>query len=283
MFITHIYRLYGIPQRVISDRGIQFTAKFWKEFLVGVGSSQGLSTAFHPATNGAVERTNAMIERYLRCYIDHQQTNWADLLPHAEVVYNNAVHSSSGCTPFQVVTGRDFVPIPECPHIEPAIEGVHSWMAQIQKMWRQANEVLQQSMQKYKLYADKKRIIQPDFQVGQLVYLSTKYIKLKSTCKKLGPKFLGPFPIVRVINPVTVKLRLPKLLGKIHPVFHCNLLRPVHTSHIQGRPTQPPPPIMVDGEQHYEIRWLLDTRWHRGRLQYLVLWKGYPLAEATWI
>lgn len=115
MFIVHIYHLHGIPQRVISDRGVQFTARFWREFLSRVGSTQGLSSAFHPATNGAVEQTNAMVECYLCCYVRHQQDDWADLLPYAEVAYNNAIHSSTGFTPFQVATGRKFVPIPECP------------------------------------------------------------------------------------------------------------------------------------------------------------------------
>lgn len=115
MFISYIYRLHGVPRRIVLDRGVQFTARFWQSFLTMIGSAQGLSSAFHPATNGAAERTNAMVEQYLRCYIKHQQTNWVELLPFAEVAYNNSLHSSTGFTPLKVATGRDFVPIPECP------------------------------------------------------------------------------------------------------------------------------------------------------------------------
>lgn len=71
MFIAHIYRLHGVLQRVISDRGVQFTARFWHRFLTMIGSTQGLSSAFHLATNVAAETTNVMIEQYLRCYIKH--------------------------------------------------------------------------------------------------------------------------------------------------------------------------------------------------------------------
>lgn len=101
-------------------------------------------------------------------------------------------------------------------------------------------------------------------------------------CRKLGPKYIGPFPIVRVINPVTVQICLPWLLGKIHLVFHCSLLHLTQAAQIRGPPAKSPPPIMV-GDQHFKVKEILDTRWHRGWLQYLVLWKAYPLSEASWV
>lgn len=113
LFIQHIYRLHGVPRRIISDRGVQFTAQFWRNFIKLIGSSQGLSTAFHPSSNGASECVNAMVERYLCCYVSYQQSEWADLLPFAEVAYNNTVHHSTGMTPFKIVTGKKIVAIPE--------------------------------------------------------------------------------------------------------------------------------------------------------------------------
>lgn len=60
--------------------------------------------------------------------------------------------------------------------------------------------------------------------VGDQVYLSMKYLWLRVPCKKLGSKYLGP--IVLVINPVTLELKLPRLLGQVHPMFHSSLLKP---------------------------------------------------------
>lgn len=77
-------------------------------------------------------------------------------------------------------------------------------------------EVLSQAAAGYKQQADKKRQMQPSFRVWQLVYLSTKYLKLNLSCKKLGPKCIGTFLIVQIVNPVTVQLRLHRLLGKTH-------------------------------------------------------------------
>lgn len=107
---------------------------------------------------------------------------------------------------------------------------------------------------------------QAPFYDSQWIYLFTKYLKLKVPCNKLGPKYIGPFPVVKVINPITVQLQLPWLLGKTHPVFCCNLLRPAHSSQIQGPYSQPPPLVIVDGNQHYEVKEELDAWWHRGWL-----------------
>lgn len=224
LFVHHVYRLHGVPRRIISDRGVQFTARFWKGFLQTIGSTQGLSSAFHPSMNGAVERANAMVEHYLRCYVSYQQTDWAQLLPFAEVAYNNTVHSSTGVTPFQVTTGRDFPAIPELTVPSGVVLTPNEWADKIRTIWPQIKEVLEKAANKYKQQADKKRTPLKPLAVGDLVYLSTKYIKLRIPNQKLGPKYLGPFPIAKVMNPVTVKLTLPPLLGKIHTVFHSSLL-----------------------------------------------------------
>lgn len=87
------------------------------------------------------------------------------------------------------------------------------------------------------------------------VYCSTKYLRLKVLCKKLGPKYLGPFPIMWVINPVIVELKLPPLFVKVHPVFHSSLLKPIEEGDIWALP-QLQGPV---GEDRYEIDRVLDS------------------------
>lgn len=55
MFLHHINHLHGTPQLIISDRGIQFTSKFWRAFLNFLGNDQGLSSSHHPQMNGGTE------------------------------------------------------------------------------------------------------------------------------------------------------------------------------------------------------------------------------------
>ena len=71
LYIKEIVRLHGVPISIISDRGTQFTANFWKSFQRYLGTQMKLSTAFHPQTDGQAERTIKTLEDMLRaCVID---------------------------------------------------------------------------------------------------------------------------------------------------------------------------------------------------------------------
>jgi hypothetical protein len=64
-------------------------------------------------------------------------------------------------------------------------------------------------------------------------------------------------------------------------VFHVSLLEPYHAFTIQGKTHEPIPPIVVDGEQEYEIEKILDSRISHHQLQYLVHWQGYDINKHT--
>ena len=57
IYISEIIRLHGVPLSIISDRGTQFTSKFWRTLHAELGTRMDLSTAFHPLTDGQSERT----------------------------------------------------------------------------------------------------------------------------------------------------------------------------------------------------------------------------------
>jgi hypothetical protein len=100
LFLKHVFSLHGLPDDVVSDRGVTFTAKFTQEILKALKIQQNLSTAYRPQTDGQTERTNAILEQYLQCYVDYQQSDWSTLLPLAEFAYNNTSQSSTQVTPF---------------------------------------------------------------------------------------------------------------------------------------------------------------------------------------
>lgn len=131
--------------------------------------------------------------------------------------------------------------------------------------------------------ASRQKIPQRLFQIGEKVYLSIKYLKLRLPCKKLCPKLIEPFPIIKIINLVTGDLKFPCQLGKIHLVFHRSFLKPVIGSGLRPVAWVAPDPNVVQRETHYKVKRILDSRLCKGRLQYSVQGKGYPLSEATWM
>ena len=57
IFFDNIFRLHGLPKRIVSDRDSKFTSSFWKKLCQLVNIKMALSTAFHPQTDGQTERT----------------------------------------------------------------------------------------------------------------------------------------------------------------------------------------------------------------------------------
>uniref|UniRef100_A0A803TBM3 Gypsy retrotransposon integrase-like protein 1 n=1 Tax=Anolis carolinensis TaxID=28377 RepID=A0A803TBM3_ANOCA len=226
LYINHIYKLHGCPSRVVSDRGVQFTAKFWEKFLEMLGAERSLSSAFHPMTNGAVERTQQTLGQFLRMYSNMRQNDWSRWLAFAELAFNSTIHSATNKTPFEVVYGYEIQPLPQLPRwTENEETEAGKWKTQMLECWSQVTASLKEAHKKYKAFADRKRVEGEKLDKGDLVWLSTQNIKLGLPSRKLGPKYIGPFRIQGVINEVTFQLALPKSLGKIHPVFHRSLLK----------------------------------------------------------
>lgn len=144
----------------------------------------------------------------------------------------------------------------------------------------QAN--LKEAQAAYTIQANKSRLPTPDIQPNDLVFLDRRNIKTIRPSRKLDDKKLGPFKVIRQINPVAFELKLPKTM-KIHPVFHVSLLEPKTKDIIQQMSTPaPPPPIEIDQDLEYEVDAVLDSKISRRKLFYLVHWKGYDNTENTW-
>uniref|UniRef100_A0A803JS76 Gypsy retrotransposon integrase-like protein 1 n=1 Tax=Xenopus tropicalis TaxID=8364 RepID=A0A803JS76_XENTR len=223
VFIKEIIRLHGVSDEIVSDRGVQFTSKFWRALCDSLKIKLAFSTAFHPQSNGQTERTNQTLEQYLRCFSSFLQDNWSKLLPLAEFSYNNACHSSTKQTPFFANFGCHPHILPNFPK-EIQVPAVQDRLLFISKNVQVIQQAMTQAQRNFKVFADRKWRRDPEFRVGDLVWLSTRHIKLPCPSKKLGQRFLGPFPVVQQINEVAFKLKLPTSY-KIHPVFHSALLK----------------------------------------------------------
>ena len=100
LYARHIFRLHGLPKTIISDRGTQFIDKFWRALYKTLKIEALLSTPYHPETDGQTKRVNAILEQYLRAYINYLQDDWEAWLHLAEFATNNHASETTGMSPF---------------------------------------------------------------------------------------------------------------------------------------------------------------------------------------
>jgi len=124
----------------------------------------------------------------------------------------------------------------------------------------------------------------PKYCEGDLVWLEGCHLRTNQLTAKLAPKRHSPFSIIQVMSPVNYRLKLPTQWS-IYDVFHIDLLTPYWETDIHGSNYSRPAPDLVDNEEEYEVKKILDSRqFGRGRKkQYLIKWKGYPDSDNEWV
>ena len=277
LYHQYVYKRFGLPTCIISDRGPQFAAKVFQELTRLVGCKSSLSTAYHPQTDGGTERMNQEIEAYLRAFCANHPEDWSTYLPDIEFMHNQRTAQGRNASPFYVMMGYNPWAIPTVypSTTVPAVEQRLNNLKRAQEEALAAHELARQRM------AERiTRGFKP-FIKGQKVWLEAKNLRFITDNKKLAMKRHGPFKIIEVLGPLTYRLQLPAS-WKIHPVFHASLLTPYRSTEAYGPSYSEPPPDLVEGENEYEVEAILAHRGNGNRRRYLVRWKGYSSADDTW-
>lgn len=283
IYRDRVWKDFGLPDRIISDRGTQFASNFMRDLNHLLGISTNMSTAYHPQTDGQTERINQEIEQYLRLFVNHRQDDWSEWLPLAEFCYNDHIHSSTGHSPSYLNYGwhprKDSTPR----FVTTVTEGAESFVSRMKRLREDAISALLKAASTMKRFYDRHHSSAPDYKTGDLVYLDATYLHSDRPCKKLDDRRFGPFSIVEKVGSRAFRLALPTSWSRVHPVFHTALLHPYHppVSTFQQLPSAPPP-VLVGDHYELEVEAILDERVRRGRTEYLVKWKGLPREENTW-
>ncbi len=251
LYLHHVFKRFGLPLKIISDQDTRFTSKFVKELCRCLGISQNISTAYHPRTDSQSEWTNQWLEQYLRFWTNHKQTNWTMYLPVAEFTHNTWYNTTTKMSPFRLLMGYE-------PHT--TWEVTKSPLPQVATCLTQIIEA-QQVVYDARHMAEaswERQTHQQWYKEGEQVWLEGRNLRTSHPTAKLAPKRYGPFPITKVLGPVTYQLRLPEQWN-IHPMFHVDLLTPYKETEFHGRNFKQPLPDLINGEEEYKVEWIIDS------------------------
>ena len=150
---------------------------------------------------------------------------------------------------------------------------------------RAAQGILQHELLKARkemeVSANRRRQPAPVLVPNQHVWLLRRHVSTTCPSSKLDVRRLGPFAIIGPVGSSAYRLELPPSMH-IHPVFHVNLLEPHVPNTFPSRVVEVPLPIQVDGLPEFEVNSILDSRFRRRKLYYLVDWVGCDQSERTW-
>jgi len=166
LFLHHVWKLHGLLKHVVSDRGPQFIASFTKELYRLLGIRLSSSTAWHPQTDGQMERVNQELDQFLHLFVNERQNNWYDLLPIAEFQHNNHVHSMTQQPPFLLDTGR----IPhmgfEPNQVPSGLETVNEFTERMKSATEETKSVICKAQEDMTQYYNRRRTPAPMYKPG---------------------------------------------------------------------------------------------------------------------
>ena len=248
----------------------------------------------HPQTDGQTERMNREVEDYLRHFVSHTQKDWDTYLPTAQLAINDTYSPTLKASPQVLMYGMHALTPANVrvqllrnkylKKLDPSSPiPVEDMTDTLLEKWRIAKECRQAAANRQKAYADTHRL-EVEFEVGDKVLLNSKHLTLYG-CRKLIPRFEGPFTITKKVSPVAYTLQLPDD-WMIHPTFHVSLLRKYNASSAQCQP--PLPKWVGNGFSGPDVESIVNTRTYRlkesgsVKRQYLIRWQGYPKDYDTW-
>jgi len=196
----------------------------------------------------------------------------------AEFAFNNKVHTVTKTSPFQTNYGREPRMGFDIRKKEKNVKA-EEFAREMKERHEEARAVLVKSQEEMKRQADRNRKEVEEYRVDDRVLISMKDFSIE-LMKKLTEKFIGPYVVKKIVSENAVELELPVLL-RIHLVV--NVRRIVkYREQVEGQKKIPPPSVKVANEKEYEVEEILDRQERRGKMRYLVKWKGYMVEENMW-
>jgi len=150
-------------------------------------------------------------------------------------------------------------------------EEVNKFVERMQEIQEEVKAALSKAQEDMKRYTDKHKGEVEEYKVGDLVLLSSKDLKYQMVgrrTEKLTERFVGPYKVKSIVSTNTIELELPSTV-KIHLVVNVSRVQR-YTSQVEGQKKEMPQPVVIEGEEEWEVEKIMNKRQVRGRDKYLV-------------
>ncbi|XP_027936375.1 uncharacterized protein LOC114191403 [Vigna unguiculata] len=195
---------FGVPNRLISDNGTQFTASSVRDACKAWGIRQVFTSVEHPQTNGQTEAANRVILRALRRRVTTAKSVWPEELPGILLAYHTTPQSTTRETPFSLVYGTDAVLPLEIGQpsfrvrtfsIALTEDGTRANLDLLDEV-RDAARITSEAMKRRVEARYKSKVVPRSFVRSDLVLRRAHPLQIED---KLSPKWTGPFRIKQVL------------------------------------------------------------------------------------
>ena len=218
-FLRHIILQYGIAGSIVTDQGAQFMGDIFKKLKIHKINT----SAYHPESNGALERAHKTTLEYLRCFCNPRGTDWDKWLPFASSVYNATPHTMTQFKPYEILFGRK-ANVPGRSQQKPnPVYNYDDLVQEVKRKLRECHEVARANLvqtKQQRIAKQTAKVHVPKVQEGDTFLLRNE------KAGKLDSPWLGPYTIVEVdSSKVNVVLELNR---RKRMKVHINRLKKYH-------------------------------------------------------
>jgi len=209
-----ILKYFVIPKKLITDQGTNFISNLFKRLCKLLRIKKLQTTAYHPQSNGSLERAHRPLIEYLRSIVDDNPSEWDDWLGEAAMAHNHTPHTSSKYAPIFALYGFQR-PLPS--NLTKKPEPVYNFddycsyvRAKMQNIHKKAQENLSRSKNNSKFYYDKDT-------TTQKIHIGDKVLLHNATKKhKLSPIWMGPYEVTKINSEVNSTIKIGNKLRRVH-------------------------------------------------------------------
>lgn len=219
IFVKEIICRHGTPEKLLTDQGSNFVGEILQEVCKLLHIDKIQTTAYHPQSNGILERSHQSLINQIKCFVDEDQRNWDEWIPYVMMTYRSTPHSTTKNSPYFLLHGRE-MRLPTDWMTEELQQDlseedlVNEIKRRLQYAYQRVTENMEQRKVQSKEYYDK-RAIQKEFKCGDLVLLHAPQVK-RGRSKKLSMPWIGPYKVLDICNDVNIIIKKGRQTYKVH-------------------------------------------------------------------